>query len=168
MENMVYLPLAFSPDSRYVLVGSAAQAHLWDTKTGAKTYPFKDADDGGSVTTVAFSPDGKQVLTAKTTGKAYIWDVATGRKIKKLDLRVAVGSGVGTDASFSPDGRYVLLPTWDNKATIFEVSTGKQLYQLQLDKLMLFFAAFSPDGKRVLTGSNDAEVLVWQLPDSGR
>ena len=73
--------VAFSPDSKRVLTGSADKtARLWDADTGHEIRVFQGHT--GLVTSVAFSPDGKRVLTASHDETARLWDAETGKEIR--------------------------------------------------------------------------------------
>jgi WD40 repeat protein len=67
------LSVAFSPHGEYVLVGGQ-RASLWDLRNGAK-WPLKWRAKMGFVTAVAFSPDGRKMLTGFYDGAVRIWDV---------------------------------------------------------------------------------------------
>jgi hypothetical protein len=77
---------AFSPDGRLIAVSSGGMVTFYDTDTGRPNTPALDHRDG-TVVTLAFSPDGKVLLTqwmAVTTTRNYsirLWDVATRRPL---------------------------------------------------------------------------------------
>src|SRR5262249_46928611 len=74
---------------------------LWDLSRGRFTAILRGHQR--RVNTVAFSPDGKQVVTASDDQTARVWDVATAKEVRVLLHDSAVGSAV-----FSPDGRRIL------------------------------------------------------------
>jgi WD40 repeat protein len=66
--------VAFSPDGKYVLTGSADRtAKLWDVSTGKEIRTFSGHSD--TIFAVAFSPDGQYIVTAADDKTARIWDV---------------------------------------------------------------------------------------------
>lgn len=70
--------IAFSPDSRFILSGCLdRKIRLWDLKSGQNLRRFRWHRSDGAVHSVAFSPDGKLVLSADALG-IDLWDVATG------------------------------------------------------------------------------------------
>jgi serine/threonine protein kinase len=96
--------LAFSPDGRWLAASGGAQAHLWDWQSGREVAVL--TGQAGRVTTIQFSPDGKQLLTASLDGTAKLWDVAAG----KLVAMFAPGThktGMGV-ALFTPDGKSIV------------------------------------------------------------
>jgi WD40 repeat protein/tetratricopeptide (TPR) repeat protein len=111
----------------------------------------------GLVTSIAFSPDGKAVLTGSYDNTARLWDAATGRAIgapMRHQSRIYI-------VAFSPDGRAVLTGSGDDTARLWDATTGRPLTRPLRHDGMVVCAAFSPDGKTVLTGSRDQTARLW-------
>ncbi|NQT21513.1 MAG: hypothetical protein HQ592_17545, partial [Planctomycetes bacterium] len=66
-----------------------------------------------TVSSVAFSPDGTQVLTGSKAAK--LWDAATGKCIRTLTGDTSLVLSV----AFSPDGTQVLTGSWDGTAKLW-------------------------------------------------
>ena len=72
----------------------------------------------GIVWAVAYSPDGKTILTGSVDGKARLWDVSTGRPIgQPLTHQDAVSA-----VAFSPDGTTVITGSRDGTARFWDVA----------------------------------------------
>ena len=153
--------VAFSPDGSRVFTGSHRTARLWDAKTGTELRHFTGHAE--AVTSVAFSPDGKRVLAGIYDSTARLWDAGTGKELRRF-------KGHGTFvwyAAFSSDGSRVLTCSGDNTARLWDTETGKELRRFTgHDGLvgMVGPLAFSPDGRRVLTGSSggDKVARLWE------
>jgi WD40 repeat protein len=159
--------VAFSPDGRTVLTGSWDKtARLWDAATGQRRgLPFRHE---GPVCAVAFSPDGRTVLTGSYDNTARLWDAATGQPRAK-PLR---HEGTVRVVAFSPDGRTVLTgsgasrappnePNDWGEARLWDAATGEPRGLPLRHEDYLSAAAFSPDGRTVLTGSLDKTARLW-------
>jgi hypothetical protein len=109
------------------------------------------------VYSVAFSPDGRHVLTTSVE-KAMLWDASNGDQVRTFKQDIWMVSSV----AFSPDGRYVLTGTVDDKtARLWDASTGQQIRSFAGHTDAVYSVAFSPDGRSVLTGSVDNTARLW-------
>ncbi len=157
--------LALSPDGQFLLTGCGrdlerdGEGRLWDAARGELRYrlPHRSA-----VRVVAFSANGRAVLTAGEDKIAQVWHTDTGRKVGPAlehDWFVYV-------AALSPDGGTALTSTRSGEAWLWEAATGKRLDTPLVHHISVQAAAFSPDGKTVLTGSDlgggEGEVRLWE------
>ena len=112
---------------------------------------------------VAFSADGRRVLTGSWDKTARLWDVESGELIRVF------GGHADTVASavFSPDGRRVLTGSWDKTARLWEAESGRELRRFVGHGNHVTSVAFAPDGGRVLTGSWDGTARLWDA-ESGQ
>jgi len=101
----------------------------------------------GGVYSVAFSPDGRYVVTSSMDNTAVLWDVQTGWELRRFVGHTQQVRSV----AFSPDGRTVLTGGWDNSARIWNVETGREVQQFA-DPSSITSVCFSPDGRSVLLG----------------
>jgi WD40 repeat protein len=112
------------------------------------------------VSSAAFSPDGKRIVTASQDTTARLWDSETGRPIG-APLQ---GHGWLSSAAFSPDGRRIVTAAHDNTARLWDAETGRPIGEpLRGHRASVFSAAFSPDGKRIVTASNDKTARLWTI-----
>jgi WD40 repeat protein/serine/threonine protein kinase len=108
-----------------------------------------------TVTAIAYSPDGKSILTASWDHEARLWDAQTGRPIGP-PLRHAVPV---LFVAFSPDGHRALSRGSDGQAQLWDVDTGKPVGAPL--KSQIVSVAFSPDAKTLVTGELGGKVRLW-------
>jgi len=152
--------LCFSPDGTQVLTGSWDNtASVWDLRTGRVSHRLEGHID--NIIAVAFSPDGARALTAGADKLAILWDVSTGREIRRLK-----GEGLGylESVAFSPSGNEALTGGSDKLVIHWDLTTGQEIRRLQGHTSSVTSVAFSPDGTRALSASN--EVILWDLKAS--
>jgi WD40 repeat protein len=158
--------VAFSPNGKYVLSGGADKTlRLWEVSTGKETNVFQG--HGSSISSVAFSPDGKYLLSGGGDDTLRLWDLSSGRQVRVFKAFLDPVRSV----SFSPDGRFV-LSTSNEGFRMWELSTGKKvkftggIVQELLGSVTS--VAISPDGKHILCGTADNQILLWKLSAGGR
>jgi WD40 repeat protein len=147
--------IAVSSDGSTVATTDARDAFLWDAKTGALLHTL--AGHRGLITDVAFSPDGRAVVTSSVDHDARIWDVASGRL-----LHVLRGHFFPVySAAFSPDGDWVVTAS-QLTAGLWSAATGQLVEYLRGSPKPLQAAAFGSGGTSILAVSRDGIVREAQ------
>jgi hypothetical protein len=118
------------------------------------------------VDSLAFSADGKKLVSSGTDARVKVWDVATGKRLQQIrdhDGRKEV--------RFSPDGKYVLVAGSSEGLGLWSVATGEKVRTFGIGN-GFSFAAFLSGGKTVVAlagaeGRGWEEIRFWNA-DSGR
>jgi WD40 repeat protein/TPR repeat protein len=155
---------AFSPDGQRIVTASFdATARIWGAASGMQLAVL--ADIGEYVGDAAYSPDGQRIVIASDQ-IARIWDPAALKQIAALSGHTDFVRSV----AFSPDERRILTASNDWTARIWDAAGGAQLAVLSghgegipsdEEGGNVRSAAFSPDGQRIVTASNDKSARIW-------
>lgn len=151
-----YQRLAFSPDGSRLAVTGYDSIHIWDMATGKMIRQWQ-ADNPASV---AFSPDGKVLVSGSQTSSALrFWETATGKEVN-----APIGHhGPVVKVAFSDDGKHVFSGA-DQTVRSWEATGagGKRLVFWQSS------LAFSADGRVLATthgsyANAPTTVGLWSL-----
>ncbi|AUB38343.1 WD40 repeat [Nostoc flagelliforme CCNUN1] len=112
-----------------------------------------------SISSVAFSPNGKLLATGDADGKTYLWQVDDG----KLLFACTGHSSWVKSVAFSPDGQILASGSDDQTVKLWDVRNGNCLKTLQGHSNWVRSVAFSPDGQTLASGSEDQTVKLWDV-----
>lgn len=172
---------AFSPDGQMIAAGSedgtlkiwnvssvqkAGAEHLKAVRRGGRWYfpniaapnletaTLKGHSKG--ISSVAFSPDGKCIVSGSSDATVRVWDAETGEALRTL-------TGHSRDVSsvaFSPDGNVIASGSLDGALKIWQVGgTRSVVFAGHSDSVV--GVSFSPEGERIASCSWDGTVKVW-------
>lgn len=141
--------VAFNSDSTWIVTASRdGSARVWSIE--ART-TLVDVKAHGPLNSAELSPDGTRVLL-KSDNSVLVSDAASGESLYEL---VGIRS-----ASFSPDGSQIAAGA-DGPALVQDMKTGAISTKLRGHPQWVNSVAFSPDGTRIVTASEDSTARVW-------
>ena len=158
--------LAVFPDGRRALASPWWTVGVWDLETGQQLRRPHLADGWGC--SVAVSPDGRRALFGRNTERdVLLWDLETGELLGKLEGHTGGAPGL----AFSPDGRRAASASFDKTVRVWALPPGRAPdVQPPMVEVAHFLGhqsgidskpAVSPDGRRVLSGSADKTMILW-------
>ncbi|KAG8723033.1 hypothetical protein FRC09_005014 [Ceratobasidium sp. 395] len=113
------------------------------------------------VSSTAYSPDSRRIVSGSADGTAKIWDAETGDTVLEP---LTAHSGEVTSVAFSPNGRWIISGSADKTIRLWDAETGKASGEpLQSYVDWIFSVAFSPNGRQIASGSADSTVRVWDV-----
>ncbi|WP_079427821.1 WD40 repeat domain-containing serine/threonine protein kinase [Streptomyces katrae] len=150
------LAAVFSPDGTLLADADDRTVRLWDLAAGTVTATL-DAH-GGTVRSVAFSPDGRTLASGGEDGAVRLWDVTARSNTATLTGHTAHVASV----AFSPDGRTLASGGGDTTIRLWDPATAAATATLTGSNSTVRSVAFSPDG-RTLAGGGGRTVRLWDV-----
>ena len=168
--------VAWSPGSSSIASASYdAVVQVWDLPRQQGEVPQSRFFRGhsGGVRAIAWSPDGAYITSGGKDGTVQVWNVATG----ECNGTYRGHKDWVNSVAWSPNGKYIASGSWDSTVKVWQGGQPQSGLQQNFPEgnvityhghsSYIFSIAWSPDGKRIASGSKDGTVQVWDAT-SGR
>ncbi len=163
--------VAWSPDGTHIAsAGDDRLVHIWNVASRQVVFTFDRHN--GKVINLAWSPDGMRIASAGADKTVQVWEVSSGRVLITYSGHTQPVSGL----AWSPDARRIASGSGDRTVqlwepakdtrtnffiALFSSSTRPYIYRGHVQKITS--VAWSPDGRRIASTSNDKTMQVWDV-----
>lgn len=159
--------LAWSPDGKYIALGSFSKCQIWNPYTGQLVFNLENVP--ANTNSLTWSPDGKYLSALSNEFKVLFWNPATGKLIQTLgddNIRIY-------DICWSPSGKNFATYCNDRTIRVWEAGTFKILSEYQInnvgfldftwvdsDKILALNESSKTTTFNALTGVVDKSILL--------
>jgi WD40 repeat protein/uncharacterized caspase-like protein len=113
------------------------------------------------VTAVAFSPDGRLLVSGGNVGEVNLWEASTGRMLRKI----AAHTNAVNQLAFARDGQSFVTGTFKGEYKSWDVRSGKQRQVLEVPAIQNIGLALSGDGRWVAgQDQSSGAIVIWEFP----
>jgi WD40 repeat protein len=155
--------LAFSPNGKLIAVGGRREAQLWDAAQDIRLHTLRTP---GLFPELAFSPDGRTLVTGDFSSTLVLWDTGTGQQLREIpvpepdteELVITVRS-----VAYSRDGKMVAAAGDEGVVRFWDAVTGLEVGQFKGHLQRISSITFSSDGQKLASSSWDGTVLLWDV-----
>lgn len=152
----------FSADGSQIIIVDSNETTLLINLSQASSVALEGHTD--LVTSAAFSPDGKLVVTCSADRTARVWDAVSGMTLLALEGHQAPV----TSAKFSSDGKKLVTASEDNTIRFWDSQTGNSTGILRGHADVISDVSFSPDDRLLVSSSHDGTARIWSADPEDR
>ncbi len=137
---------------------------IWDLTSGKEvqqlTLPEPERPGVSGFTAAAFAPDGKTFVTGGVDQFARLWDLATGKELRRYDL----GHNVVWTLALSPDGKTLAGLPGGTTVRLIDMASGNDFLPLEGHRNNVRSTFLTPDNRTAITAAaGERAVVVWNL-----
>jgi WD40 repeat protein len=126
---------------------------------------------------LAYSPDGRQLASAATDGRIYLWDTATRKLLRRLEGHAVVTPQGGLPTRFVRKITYASAERLfscgdDGTIRAWDLTTGKELPRPTwrhgfhiIGSRRVRGLALRPDGRQIASSGDDGSIRIWDVQD---
>ena len=154
--------IAYAPDGNRLVVATSIGIWIYDAQTGEELDLLTWGTD--SVSSLAYSPDGRTIVSDGGWGRLHLWDANTGQHIAILEGRADYIAPI----AYSPDGTTIASGV-SNAVHLWDANTGQHIAILEGHTDPVASLAYSPDGRTIASASGgfgeeaDNTVRLWDV-----
>ena len=161
--------VAISADGRRIAASSgfegvinSYEVRVWETESRQQLLNLNGHTH--TVTGIAFSPDGKRLVSTGNDRRVKVCDLESGREF----MSFSIDDGETFGVTYSRDGQRILVSGGDSLVHIWNANTGEPLPPLSGHRNGVRAVACSPDGRRYATASLDGTAAIWNAETGER
>ncbi|SET39204.1 WD40 repeat domain-containing protein [Geodermatophilus poikilotrophus] len=148
--------VAITPDGRAV-IATSYDGSVWRLSTNDAASPLRLGRHTRGADTLALTPDGRFAVTAGRDATLRIWGLEGGDGTAVIEdeepfVKVAV----------SGDGTLLAAADWSDRISLYARRSGRLLRRLGEHRQTVSALTFTPRGQRILSGSWDGAVTLWE------
>lgn len=160
--------IAFSPDGKWIASQDSRKwscnpthIKIWDATTGKEIRTLR-GEHGALVVSLAFTSDGKRIVSGSRDKLLKIWDANSGEELMTLaGHEVAIAS-----LDLSTNDKRIVSMDYGGAIKVWDADDGEELLTINtvLEKNEIRYGksvAMSPDGKRIIADTNSKRVCEW-------
>ena len=114
-----------------------------------------------TIRSIAFSPNGRSLVSGSDDHSVRVWNLRDGLS------KVMPVAGTISSVAFSPDGWYIAGGNFNGSLWIWGSRRQKLVAMWSGHTAMVNCIEFSPDGKGLMSGSDDRTVKCWDMTSLG-
>jgi len=112
----------------------------------------------GRLVGIAYSPDGKYIVSGSEDKTLKLWDVQSGNEIRSFNGHTEWVSAV----AYCPSGRYIASGSGDGSIKVWDILNGKEVFSFTGHKNYVRSLAYSPDGNYLVSvGFTEKNLKLW-------
>ena len=166
-DNFSNYDVAFSPNGQLVAAGnSGGQILFLNAATGTReSAPLVNPEHSGSIRSIVFGDDGRELATGDDNGYVTLWSVA---KRHPVGIPLLASKGrIVRSVALSPNGEYLAAGDGSGTVTLWDVNTRRQVWRFR-EAHSVLSVAFDPDGRALVTGDASGNVSGWDVATGRR
>ena len=160
--------IVLSPDGQWMLTSLYEQINsmsVYELQSGKILFSLDEAFRGSDIPQAIFSPDGHWVgmvqLTWDGPYKLNIYDTIT----QQLTMSMSLGEDIPLSSLvFNPTGSLVAVGRADGEILLIDVNQKNLVATLSGHRGIVDHLVFSPDGRYLISSSNDGTIRTWGIP----
>lgn len=156
-SNYFMRSLCFSPNGQYLATGAQdGVISVWDI--ALRTIKHRFVGHTAFVSGLDFASNGRIFASGSYDCSVSLWDIESNSQVTSFSIEDGVKA-----VAISPDSRYVAAGSFNASLHVWDIETGVRILHLEGHTGSIESIAFVPLGDRLISGSSDETIKMWEL-----